>query len=542
INPRFQEYLQALARGEIPRKTPHSSWGAALLYQVTGRINKNEGWKELALPILGHHGSLPDVGVAAQYLLDFLAKEPTALQAMKSYIENSAVKLPPMKVSALPPFRRELRIRMLFSALVDADWLDTEHHFSPENAKEREGWVNLTDLWEQFQVNQKDMLAKLKARHEHNTPVNRVRREVYEACLAAATGPQGIYRLTVPTGGGKTRSSLAFALRHALKNKLRRIIVAIPYTSIIDQTAQEYRKIFGDEAVLEHHSQVQVPENDEGQLLAALRFRLATENWDAPLIVTTTVQLFDSLFSNRRSSVRKLHNLAKSVIILDEVQTLPPELLEPTLDVLRSLVEDYGVTLVLSTATQPAFEEARFLRAFEGLEVREMVPEYQKHFERLRRVHYEIGQEPISWEDLAEEVNRYSQVMVVLNTRKDALALLNELGSDSVTFHLSTLLCGAHRRIILDEVKRRLAIGEPVRLISTQVVEAGVDIDFPVVYRAFGPLDRIVQAAGRCNREGKPAAGKVRVFEPLEGRFIRNLRTWEQECGHGLPSAGIKTG
>lgn len=518
INPRFQEYLQAVANGEPSRKTRHSIWGAALLYHVIRHVNKDEGWKELALPILGHHGRLPDAGVAAQPILDFLAKNPAALHAMKSYIENSAVKLPPLKISAVPPLCRELRIRMLFSALVDADWLDTEQHCNPEKSEEREGWTNLRELWRRFQVDQGKMIAELRAKHKHNTNVNQVRQEVYEACLKAAEGPQGIYRLTVPTGGGKTRSGLAFALRHALKNKLRRIIVAIPYTSIIDQTVQEYRKIFGNEAVLEHHSQVQIPEDSEDQSPDAVRLQLATQNWDAPLIVTTTVQLFDSLFSNRRGSVRKLHNLARSVIILDEVQTLPPELLDPTLDVLRSLVEDYDVTLMLSTATQPAFEEARFLRAFEGLEVREMVPKYQKHFETLRRVHYEIRQKPISWKDLAEEVNRYSQVMVVLNTRKDALALLNELGNDPVVFHLSTLLCGAHRRVILDRVKHRLKTEEPVRLISTQVVEAGVDIDFPVVYRAFGPLDRVVQAAGRCNREGKRAGGKVVVFEPSEGR------------------------
>lgn len=518
INPLFQEYLQAPARGKIPRKTPHSIWGAALLYQVVGRANKNEGWKELALPILGHHGRLPDGGVAAQRLLDFLVKEPTALEAMKSYIEKLAVKLPSLKFSALPPFRREVRIRMLFSALVDADWLDTDQYYTPENAKERENWPNLTELWEQFQVDQRDMLAELQARHEHNTSVNQVRREVYGACLEAAAGPQGVYRLTVPTGGGKTRSGLAFALCHALENDLRRIIVAIPYTSIIDQTVHVFRDIFGDEAVLEHHSQVQIPEEDEEQSPDAVRLQLATENWDAPLIVTTTVQLFDSLFSNRRSRVRKLHNVAESVIVLDEVQTLPPELLAPTLDVLRTLVEEYKVSLVLSTATQPTFEEGRYLQAFSGLEIREIVPQYHQHFKRLRRVAYERRTEPFTWEDLAEEVGGLPQVMVVLNARKDALALLNALGKDEDAFHLSTLLCGAHRRAVLDEVKRRLKDKRPVRLVSTQVVEAGVDLNFPVVYRAIGPLDRIVQAAGRCNREGNLIHGQVVIFEPVEGR------------------------
>jgi len=518
INPRFQEYLQALAMGKTPIKTPHSIWGAAFLYRVVGRVNNDEGWKELALPILSHHGRLPDGGVAAQPLLDFIVKDPTALQAMNAYIEKLPLALPALSFTALPPLRRELRLRMLYSALVDADWLDTEQHFDPETSEQRSCWPDLVMMWRQFQSDQEKLFLKLQAQHKQDTSVNRIRREVYESCVASAAGSPGIYRLTVPTGGGKTRSGLAFALRHALENDLRRIIVAIPYTSIIDQTVHVFRDIFGDEAVLEHHSQVQIPEEDEDQSPDAVRLQLATENWDAPLIVTTTVQLFDSLFSNQRNRVRKLHNVAESVIVLDEVQTLPPELLDPTLNVLRTLVEEYKVSLVLSTATQPTFEEGRYLQTFSGLKIREIVPQYRQHFKRLQRVAYKRRAESPTWEELAEEVRGFSQVMVVLNARKDALALLNALGKDENAFHLSTLLCGAHRRVVLDEVKRRLENERPVRLVSTQVVEAGVDLDFPVVYRAIGPLDRIVQAAGRCNREGKLIRGRVVIFEPIEGR------------------------
>ena len=512
ISQTFQDYLKARAENEPAAIVPHSPWGAALVYFLLWKQRKDDNWAELALPILGHHAGLYDKGEAAQRIDGFLSQTPQMLPQVVSYMKSFNPPLSNLVVRTLPPLRRELRIRMIFSALVDADYLDTEAHFNQERSAARGGWPTLAQLWNKLEEAQIRLINNAP-----DTPVNRVRYQVYQACLAMAHGRPGIYRLTVPTGGGKTRSGLVFALKHALSNGLRRIVIAIPYTSIIDQTVKVYRDILGNKSVLEHHSQVQYEDN-ESQDLHTIRTRLATENWDAPLIVTTTVQLFESLFSNRPGRTRKLHNLAKSVIVLDEVQALPPEMLEPTLDVLRSLVDDYGVSLVLSTATQPTFEEARFLRVFKGLEVYEIVPGYREHFKTLRRVQYEIRVEPVSWQNLAGEIRRYPQVMVVLNTRKDALALLDELGDDPTVFHLSTLLCGAHRRVVLDEIKRRLATGGPVRLISTQVVEAGVDLDFPVVYRAIGPLDRIVQAAGRCNREGKLSAGRVVVFEPLEGR------------------------
>jgi len=514
-NPAFQERLAALAEGRPARSVPHSVWGAALLYRMLGA--GDDGWKDTALPIMAHHGALPDGGLSEQSLLHFLGENPSAVERMTALVREAPLSLPHIAVSPVSPLRREMRIRMLYSALIDADWLDTEEHFEPEQAAERSRWPDLSALWASFEAKQHELFVQLERDGLQNTKVNRVRREVYEACLGSALGPPGIYRLTVPTGGGKTRSGIAFALRHALHNDLRRIIVAIPYTSIIDQTAAEYRGIFGDTAILEHHSQVPVTDNGEETSAGVRRMELATENWDTPLVVTTTVQLFDSLFSNHKNRVRKLHNLADSVIVLDEVQTLPPELLSPILDGLRTLIEDYGVSIVLSTATQPAFERGRYLPESAELDVREIVENYPAHFAKLKRVRYERRPRPMTWEELADEIRPLDQVLVVVNRRKDALALLDAVGADDDTFHLSTLLCSIHRREVLGEVRRRLAEGIPIRLISTQVVEAGVDLDFPVAYRATGPLDRIVQVAGRCNREGQEDCGLVVIFEPADG-------------------------
>jgi CRISPR-associated endonuclease/helicase Cas3 len=516
FNPDFQEYLVAQSQDQYHVRVPHAWGGAALTY-----IRKEQlPWKEICLPIAGHHSGLEEPGVLSSRLVSLINKNH---DLMRTFQGKLASVVPENRRRLSIPLRtidnrlkQEFRIRMLFSALVDADRLDTERHFEEKKSDLRTTWTtSMHLLWQRFKDNQDKLLASA----DGSKSVNQVRYEVYQACLDAAERPQGLFRLTVPTGGGKTRSALAFGLRHALRHGLRRIVVALPYTSIIDQTAKVYREILGENVVLEHHSQVNLSETSPGGQSgsSALRYELATENWDVPVIVTTTVQLFESLFSNHPSRCRKIHNIAKSVVILDEVQSLPTEILKPTLDAIRRLIEDYRVSVVLCTATQPALQSAPFLDELSDLEAKEIVPDYTRHFELLKRVDYEIRNVEQSLDSIAEEIATQPQCLVILNTRKEALelfSLMSEKRTREEVYHLSTFLCGAHRRVLIADITRRLRQKEPVCVVSTQVVEAGIDFDFPVVYRALGPLDRIVQAAGRCNREGKKKLGRVVVFRP----------------------------
>jgi CRISPR-associated endonuclease/helicase Cas3 len=367
-------------------------------------------------------------------------------------------------------------------------------------------------LWQRFQEHHS------RFPQQPADTVGRVRQEVYRACLDAAEQPPGLFRLSVPTGGGKTLSAIGFALRHALHHGHKRVIVAVPFISITEQTVAVYRGVFErpnePPVVLEHHSGVAGGDQDDEQTPGRQWAKLAAENWDAPLIVTTTVQLFESLFAHNRSRTRKLHNLAQSVIIVDEAQALPPRLLSPILDGLRQMCEHYGATVVLSTATQPAFEA---IPEFARVNAREIVPAPGRFFQQLRRVEYEWRHQPaLSWAEVAAIMWEQPQALAVVNTKKDAMALLDAL-DDPQALHLSTLLCGAHRYRVIVEVRRRLAAGDDCRLVSTQVVEAGVDLDFPLVLRALGPLDSIIQAAGRCNREGRMKCGRVVVFGAEEG-------------------------
>jgi CRISPR-associated endonuclease/helicase Cas3 len=502
--------VQAYLRGETPaRRGPdHSSAGAVAVARVA---------ELLAFVVAGHHGGLPEIGELKSRLAT-KAQDPTVLAVLETK-GDPAVTLDEVRRTHpdMPSFLRtgkadrlaaEMFIRILFSALVDADALDTEAHGSPDRAAARTHTPGITELTDRLENDQAALRGAPK------TPLNDIRNDVYAACGQAASQDPGFFTLTVPTGGGKTRASLGFGLHHAHAHDLQRVIVAIPYTSIIEQTAQVYRQILGDEAVVEHHSAIAwtPDQSDEDEL----RLTLATDNWDAPLVVTTSVQLFESLFSNRPGRCRKLHNIARSVIVLDEVQTLPESLLAPIVSVLNELVAHYGCTVLFCTATQPALSTPSLAGGIR--QSCEIARDPTRLFETMRRVTYELPcrTETWPWDRVADEMRRAPQALCVVNSRSDAMTLLDAI-DDPDALHLSTLLCGAHRLAVLDRVRRRLAAGEPCRLVSTQVVEAGVDLDFDLVLRAIGPLDRIVQAAGRCNREGRRERGRVVVFEPEHG-------------------------
>jgi CRISPR-associated endonuclease/helicase Cas3 len=379
---------------------------------------------------------------------------------------------------------------MLFSALIDADRLDTERFCDPEVSESRElERPSISTLLKNLEM-QIQALSTGRA-----DIVSAMRARVVDDTRAAANRDRGLFSLTVPTGGGKTLSGMLFALKHALRHRLKRVIVAIPFTSITEQTADVYRSIFGEAAVVEHHSAIDPIRDTDAN-------RRASENWDAPIIVTTNVQLFETMFTNRPSRARKLHSISESVLILDEAQTLPVGFLEPILHALNECVEHYRSSVVFSTATQPAFSGS-MIGDRKGLVCAEIIRDQRTLFESLERVTVSLPSDltqPTSWEQIAERIRDERQALVITHQRKDARQLASLLPS---SLHLSAAMCAEHRSAVIREVKRRLLMNEHCILVSTQVVEAGVDIDFPLVLRALGPLDSLAQAAGRCNREGR---------------------------------------
>lgn len=473
----------------------------------------------MAYVIAGHHSGLADWnslkdGDGKRSLKSRLARESkrTVEGGATAFMDSVAKKIDEdggVEESWRGCGNVSFRTRMLYSCLVDADRIDTERFCSEEKSRKRDGKATLESLGKVFFASIDQMKANAP-----DTEVNRIRAEVRDACERAAELEPGIFSLTVPTGGGKTLSSTAFAVKHAIKFGKKRIIYVIPYTSIIEQTAEELRKHIGDENVVEHHSNFDEEDTKKKKRLTGeqmTKLQLATENWDAPVIVTTSVQFFESLYSNRANRCRKIHNIADSLVIIDEAQMLPTRLLKPITEAIRLLTEEYGVTCVLCTATQPALPFKY---------VKEIIPEGLDLYKRLKRTNIELPKDPfdntirVRWEDLAKELAEHEQVMCIVNSKKDARELVSHMPEGTV--HLSTAMCGAHRKEVIDRIRNDLREGKPIRVVSTQLIEAGVDIDFPVVYRAFAGLPSIVQAAGRCNREGKRETGRVVVFMPPE--------------------------
>lgn len=413
--------------------------------------------------------------------------------------------------------------RMLFSCLVDADYLDTEAFMQPEQSELRGQYDSLVTLENKLEA----FLDGLR-KTAPDTDVNQIRNEVQQWCIKESPKSPGFFSLTVPTGGGKTIASVLWAIKHAVKNGLKRIIIAIPYTSIITQTASVLRTIFGAENVLEHHSNVDRADSNDKELLKMQM--LSTENWDYPIVVTTNVQLFESLFSNKPSDCRKLHNIAKSVLILDEVQTLPIEYLRPIVDTLDSLKRVFGTSVLFTTASQPVLsgdiQGANPFVSIEGLsDIYEIVPREANLHDRLRRVELHFEENPQSYDEMAEQVANHSRVLCIVNTRKDAKEIFTRLPKEGVCLHLSRMMCPDHLRETIDTVKSALkdSADNIVRVVATQLIEAGVDIDFPVVFRQEAGLDSVLQAAGRCNREGKLEKGNTYVFglqRPLPPGFM----------------------
>ncbi|HEX2652630.1 MAG TPA: CRISPR-associated endonuclease Cas3'', partial [Xanthobacteraceae bacterium] len=513
----------------------HSTSGAQQVLEsaVEGR---DRGVAELlAYAIAGHHAGLPDRHGETGSLTDRIRKAVEPLDPIwKDEIRPDAVGLFPTDFQPHPdrsrvPFQLSVLGRMIFSCLVDADFRDTEAYYArTEGYQVDRNWPALPSIIDSliaaFDKHINEKRGELQRSGSNETPVNRLRSEILAHVRNRAGSPTGVFTLTVPTGGGKTLASLAFALDHARRHNLDRVVYAIPFTSIIDQTAAIFRNVLGDDVVLEHHSAI-----DDERLRyreGAEKLHLAMEDWAAPIIVTTNVQLFESLFSNRPSRCRKLHNLARSVIVLDEAQTIPLPVLRPCVSALDELARNYGTSIVLCTATQPAIAAPNFKGGVELGPEHELAPEPTALYGALKRV--EIRRLGIlTDDDLLAELSQAPQGLVIVNSRVHALALYRTATKAGLEgcIHLTTRQYAAHRREILANVRVRLKTDLPCRLIATSLVEAGVDLDFPKVWRAEAGLDQIAQAAGRCNREGRYSAQEsvVTVFRPAEAKAPREI-------------------
>lgn len=525
----FQSYIRGERFGSV--ETQHAIFGAAWAAVEDRQLPFT------ALAIAGHHAGLHNQCDIEGMFAKRGLRIPETVPSLIALLVSELSPLPPPP--SLPPWvltapaaaqahSAEFYARLIFSCIVDADRLDTAHWpDSPPADTPLDADTLLAAVLAE---------RKRKASSNPDSPLAALRNRIFDTALERAALPAGFFSLTVPTGGGKTLASMAFALAHARAHVQRRIIVVIPYLSIIEQNAAEYRRIFGDHVVLENHSGV-APSDDTDEEEKS-RLELVCENWDAPVIVTTSVQFLESLFAASPTRCRKLHRIPRSVVIFDEVQTLPAHLLAPTFNVLRELAAHYGTSFVFSSATQPAFRRCAALPdGFLPSELREIAPDPDELFRALRRVTYRLPApgETFDWPTLAARLAATPQVLCVVNLTRHARELWEQLtqhlrdlhgtdlADDDAPIHLSSAMCAQHRLALIARIKERLRLGQPCRVVSTQMVEAGVDVDFPEVWRALGPLDSIVQVAGRCNREGRRATGTVHVFKPADHKLPRGV-------------------
>lgn len=507
---KYSADFQGKIRGEHERKVDHATAGARVCNEKGGK------YKILEYCVAGHHAGLADFGGefdngGDSTLMGRRKKKISDYMAYQSEIEIPEITSDPfdLRKTTNPDFSLSVFMRMIFSCLVDADFLDTEA-FMNEGKAERNSGESVKVLLEKLENHISEWLQ-----NQDTETVNGRRSEILRHCLEKGKSEKGLFRLTVPTGGGKTIASLAFALRHVVANRMDRVIYVIPYTSIIEQNAKVFREILGDENVLENHCNVDYESTNELR-----EMQLATENWDKPVVVTTNVQFFESLFANKSSKCRKLHNIANSVIIFDEAQMLPNEYLKPCIAMIEELINHYRTSVVLCTATQPALKS--FFQS--KISATELCPRMHEQFEFFKRTLFEdIG--IVAEKFLISKLREEYQALCIVNTKKRAQSIYKELKGDGV-YHLSTSMYPAHRKYVLEEIRKRLQKNEKCILISTSLVEAGVDLDFQSVYRELAGVDSMIQAAGRCNREGwrKVENSKVFIFRFEEKENVLGQR------------------
>ncbi len=506
-------------------RVDHSTAGAQEVIKI---FNKNPKQRMMATLlsycIAGHHGGLLDYGnkIDCDDVHTLQARLKRKIERYDAYVTEIDVTqlVLPNFLSIKPTtkqggFSLSFFTRMVYSILVDADFIETET-FMNNGKKPRGGYQDIETLNDTF-------LQFLKRFKNPANSINKQRSRTLNECIEKASEKPGLFSLTIPTGGGKTFASLAFALNHAKCHGLTRIIYVIPYTTIIEQNAAEFKKSLGDDNILEHHSNFdwdpkhkKIESADDSTNNIYQKLKLATENWDIPIVVTTNVQFFESLYANRSSRCRKIHNIARSVIIFDEAQMLPRDYLKPSLLAVYELVKNYGASAIFCTATQPSIE--KFLP--EGTKILELCPNPQELYTFYKRVKVTAVGE-LSDDDLMRRINESKQVLCIVNTRRHAKGLYDGINADGC-FHLSTLMCPVHRKLIISEIRERLHQGLTCRVISTQIMEAGIDVDFPLGYRALAGIDSIVQAAGRVNREGKLPNGELFVFAPIS-EFVKHI-------------------